>query len=276
MPGPMAGSTRSAAMNPAWRETNSSMADRAYTHISRGEAVVGNGSVERRFSVFPGHTLSLRQVIAGRGYIEWIERPVPDWELAHDGQVIAGIPAVPDWSETTDDTGATLWAEWNAPDLLVRTWCMAFHGLPVLARGMSFHFRRTIPSVPTPRVVMERLAPRRDGAGALDDALQHRVAHGTWRGRKAAIELLGAGGVGLLLCACPEGRFEIFEPDPDLVRIGFDGVPGTPDPAGMPRAVFMIPYTGSPAAASSLFEEALRRWRARDIAARQRDREPTA
>ncbi|HOK90979.1 MAG TPA: hypothetical protein PK379_13215, partial [Candidatus Hydrogenedentes bacterium] len=96
------------------------------------------------------------------------------------------------------------------------------------------------------------------------------------RGRKAAIELLGAGGVGLLVCACPEGWFEIFEPDPDLVRIGLDGVPGTPDPAGMPRAVFMIPYTGSPAAASSLFEEALRRWRARDIATRQRDREPTA
>ena len=252
------------------------MADRAYTHITRSEAVVGNAGAERRFMLFPGHTLSLRQVIAGRGYIEWIERPVPDWELDLLGGGHAAFPAVPEWSEACDDTGATLWAEWNTPELVVRTWCMAFHRIPVLARGITVHLRKVTFQCGALGMAVERLALRRDGAGILDDRLTCRMEYGAWTGRRAASELKGGGGVGLLLGTDTEGRFELFHPDPALVRISFYPGTGPADPQGAQQYVLIVPYVGSPVAAAAMLEEAIRLLRARMDACHLLDREAPA
>jgi len=252
------------------------MADRAYTSITRYETVVGNHAVERRFSLFPGHTLSLRQVIAGRGYIEWIDRPVPDWDLDTGGGVRPAVPSVPEWSEACDETGATLWAEWNGPDMVVRTWCMAFHRLPALARGIIAVPRNPAALSGAPHITVERLALRRDGAGLLEETLTRRVERGAWIGRRAAPELNGAGGVGLLLGTNAPGRFELFEPDPALVRIGFDSTAWTKDPADPLRCVIIVPYTGSPVTAASLLEEAIRQLHVREAARHLQHREQPA
>jgi len=235
------------------------MTSRAYTQITRHEALVGNQAMERRFSLFPGDTLSLRQFIGDRGYVEWIEKPAADWAIADATGARHGRNALPEWSESCDELGATLWSVWAGPDLTVRAWCLAFHDLPALARGLTV----TPHGAPIPeplRVTVEQLALRQDGAGILDDTLSRRLPQGTWFGSRAAAELRGAGGVGLLLAACPRGYFELFSPDPALVRVGFDSPADYPDP--LRQIVVMVPYTGHPGPASGMLEEALRRLRA--------------
>lgn len=248
------------------------MADRAYSYITRSEAVVGNAAAERRFALFPGYTLSLRQVIAGRGYIEWIERPVLDWELNCRGNGGSGVPAVPEWSEACDETGASLWAQWNTPNLVVRTWCLAFHRIPALVRGLTVSPRHSAPQC----IAVERLILRRDGAGILDDCLTHRMEYGAWTGRRAATELKGGGGAGLLLGTDSEGWFQLFNPDPAVVRVGFDPLTDPSDPEDALRCVVIVPYTGSPAAAAEVLEEAIRQLRIREAARLLQNRESPA
>ncbi|MBW7865867.1 MAG: hypothetical protein GX580_09975 [Candidatus Hydrogenedens sp.] len=190
---------------------------RAFTHISHGIARIGNARCERHWSAFMGGVAEFRQVFPGKGYVEWIETPGEDLELALSG-VDGPTPewGAPEWSETCSATGAALAVRRRFGPLVVTSRVTAPHELPGLFREITLLNTGSAP-VPVARLALERLPLRRDGAGVLTEgpALRAVAASGVLAPCGAvAAELGGLGGLGILLGMEAGGRFELFDPDP--------------------------------------------------------------
>ncbi|HOC71622.1 MAG TPA: hypothetical protein PKL54_02340 [Candidatus Hydrogenedentes bacterium] len=223
---------------------------RAWTRIDHGVAAVGNGLVERRWSLFLGRLEELRQVFPGRGHVEWLEGPGLDLDPAEFGAG-EGPKTVPEWSESCSAFGAQLTLRRMAGPLVFTMDITVPHGLPAVIRETRVLNAGSAP-VTVPRAVLESLPLRRDGAGVLDpDGVRHAdglaVAAGAFA--PVAAELKGLGGIGALLGASAPVRCELFAPDPARCAVLAPG-PVTLAPGRWWRgpAVFTVFYQGAPGA----------------------------
>lgn len=223
---------------------------RAWTRIDHGIAAVGNGLVERRWSLFLGRLEELHQVFPGRGHVEWLEGPGHDLDPAEFGAG-EGPRAVPEWSESCSAFGAQLTLRRAAGPLVFTMDIMVPHGLPAVVRETRVLNAGSAP-VTLPRVVLESLPLRRDGAGVLDaDGARHgdglAVAAGAFA--PVAAELKGLGGIGMLLGASAPLCYELFSPDATRCAV-LAPAPVTLAPGRWWRgpAVFAVFYQGAPGA----------------------------
>lgn len=223
---------------------------RAWTRIDHGIAAVGNGLVERRWSLFLGRLEELHQVFPGRGYVEWLEGPGHDLDPADFGAG-EGPKAVPEWSESCSAFGAQLTLRRMAGPLVFTMDITVPHGLPAFVRETRVLNAGSAP-VTLPQAVLESLPLRRDGAGMLDtDGARHAGALETEAGAFApvAAELTGVGGIGVLLGAAAPLCYELFSPDAARCVARLPGpLPLAPGQLWRSPAVFAVFYQGAPGA----------------------------
>ncbi len=223
---------------------------RAWTRIDHGVAAVGNGLVERRWSLFLGRLEELHQVFPGRGYVEWLEGPGLDLDPAEFGAG-EGPKTVPEWSESCSAFGAQLTLRRMAGPLVFTMDITVPHGLPAVIRETRVLNAGSAP-VTLPRVVLESLPLRRDGAGVLDaDGVRHGDGLAVEAGAfvPVAAELKGLGGIGMLLGASAPLHYELFSPDAARCAARLPGpLPLAPGRWWRSPAVFTVFYQGAPGA----------------------------
>lgn len=108
---------------------------RAYTHIDRGRAAVGNRWLERSWSTFLGNTVSL---IQKDGPFEWMAGQSGEFRVALDEALLEILDFGDiEWSEEANSHGASLLCRRRHAryELSVRTF--AYHDLPAMVRTVN-------------------------------------------------------------------------------------------------------------------------------------------
>ena len=178
-------------------------ADRAYSYVDRGRALLGNPWLERRWSAFLGTTNGL-----------WHKPPACVWSNVPGDELAAPVdgamqPAMAfgevAWSEEANPYGATLVQTRTGLGLTVEVRTLAFHAAPAMVRTATLIHRQTPPQDGWMLVDELRLGVTGGEASAPRPASMRSTPLGEDIGAVIALERPGSG---LLMAAGADGRVE--------------------------------------------------------------------
>lgn len=213
---------------------------RAYVRIEPGTVYLGNAWMERSWSRLLGQTSGLIHRLDG---FDWLAGMGPGVRASVDGQAIAPLELDDvEWSEFQTPFGAGLVLRQFGPRFGITSRFFLFHESPGMLRRTEILNRSPKPLAVD--LAMEALPMRRPGIQVLTHGFMRRRDTAVWdtEERAAGMALLGRG---LMLGIEGGGRYELFEPDPEMcalcLRQPIEAAPGTV--AALPES-HLAPYSG--------------------------------
>ncbi len=196
---------------------------RAQSRIDSTEIRLANGWLERRWSVFPGNTVSLCTFPDG---MEWMVRTGQEFRVCAESDAFPGgaitlgphVLAEIEWTDLASPFGAGVVGRYAGPAAMVQVETFLFHEHPGFLRRVSI--MNLFPGPLALRAAWVEELPLRDLG------LQAQVQHFTrtlpaihWVSEETAVAVSNAHG-GWIFGQVHGGEYALFAPEPSVCALG--------------------------------------------------------
>jgi len=189
---------------------------RAQTWIKHSSVSLRNAWFERRWSFFPGHTVSLT---TGPRDTEWLAETAPEFCFLVEDAAAGPIElAEIEWSEISSPYGAGIVGRYADARVSVHIETIAFHKHPAWLRRMVIMNLGGAP-VTVSKAAIETLPLARPGLRARVDRFARAEDRILWRSGESAVAMANAQ-EGWIMGLEGGGVYALFEPQPTLCTLG--------------------------------------------------------